>query len=197
MLTRGYSGTRAYCQSKLAQIMFTIDLGAALEGTGVTVTCLHPATYMDTSMVRRAGEAIEYGRGRRAGDPQSRHIRGSLFLRSCPRGTKGSKSISLQRRIQQTFGPSKWTGPPTSRRLSGAEVVGEFRKPALAATSASSRIFASPSAGRQELACVPVVRAIPGAEGARSEQGFSTLRRRATDAGYRPGACQRSQSAAP
>ena len=47
MLTRGYSGTRAYCQSKLAQIMFTIDLGAALEGTGVTVTCLHPATYTD------------------------------------------------------------------------------------------------------------------------------------------------------
>jgi NAD(P)-dependent dehydrogenase (short-subunit alcohol dehydrogenase family) len=54
MLTRGYSGARAYCQSKLAQIMFTIDLGAELEGTGVTVTCLHPATYMDTSMVRRA-----------------------------------------------------------------------------------------------------------------------------------------------
>jgi NAD(P)-dependent dehydrogenase (short-subunit alcohol dehydrogenase family) len=55
MLTRGYSGTRAYCQSKLAQIMFTIDLAAALEGTGVTVTCLHPATYMDTTMLRRAG----------------------------------------------------------------------------------------------------------------------------------------------
>ena len=42
MLTLGYSGTRAYCQSKLAQIMFTIDLGAALKGSGVTVTCLHP-----------------------------------------------------------------------------------------------------------------------------------------------------------
>ncbi len=55
MLTRGYSGARAYCQSKLAQIMFTIDLAAVLEGTDVTVTCLHPATYMDTSMVRRAG----------------------------------------------------------------------------------------------------------------------------------------------
>ena len=26
MLTHGYSGSRAYCQSKLAQIMFTIDL---------------------------------------------------------------------------------------------------------------------------------------------------------------------------
>ena len=55
MLTRGYSGTPAYCQSKLAQIMFTIDLESSLKGTGVTVTCLHPATYMDTSMVRRAG----------------------------------------------------------------------------------------------------------------------------------------------
>jgi NAD(P)-dependent dehydrogenase (short-subunit alcohol dehydrogenase family) len=55
MLTRGYSGSRAYCQSKLAQIMFTIDLAAELEGSGVTVNALHPATYMNTAMVRRAG----------------------------------------------------------------------------------------------------------------------------------------------
>jgi NAD(P)-dependent dehydrogenase (short-subunit alcohol dehydrogenase family) len=55
MLTRGYSGSRAYCQSKLAQIMFTIDLARELEGTGVTVNALHPATYMNTTMVRRAG----------------------------------------------------------------------------------------------------------------------------------------------
>jgi NAD(P)-dependent dehydrogenase (short-subunit alcohol dehydrogenase family) len=54
MLTRGYS-VRAYCQSKLAQIMFTIDLAEALADTGVTVNALHPATYMDTAMVRRAG----------------------------------------------------------------------------------------------------------------------------------------------
>jgi NAD(P)-dependent dehydrogenase (short-subunit alcohol dehydrogenase family) len=55
MLTRGYSGTRAYCQSKLAQIMFTIDLARELEGTGVIVNTLHPSTYMNTTMVRRAG----------------------------------------------------------------------------------------------------------------------------------------------
>jgi NAD(P)-dependent dehydrogenase (short-subunit alcohol dehydrogenase family) len=55
MLTRGYSGTRAYCQSKLAQILFTIDLAGALKGSGVTVNALHPATYMDTTMVRQAG----------------------------------------------------------------------------------------------------------------------------------------------
>jgi NAD(P)-dependent dehydrogenase (short-subunit alcohol dehydrogenase family) len=55
MLTRGYSGARAYCQSKLAQIMFTIDLAGELQGSGVIVNCLHPATYMNTTMVRRAG----------------------------------------------------------------------------------------------------------------------------------------------
>jgi NAD(P)-dependent dehydrogenase (short-subunit alcohol dehydrogenase family) len=55
MLTHGYSGTRAYCQSKLAQIMFTFDLADELKHTGVTVNALHPATYMDTTMVRRAG----------------------------------------------------------------------------------------------------------------------------------------------
>lgn len=55
MLTRGYSGGRAYCQSKLAQIMFTIDLADELRGSGVTVNALHPATYMDTTMVRQSG----------------------------------------------------------------------------------------------------------------------------------------------
>ena len=55
MLTRGYSGTRAYCQSKLAQIMFTIDLAETLKYSGITVKALHPATYMNTTMVRAAG----------------------------------------------------------------------------------------------------------------------------------------------
>jgi NAD(P)-dependent dehydrogenase (short-subunit alcohol dehydrogenase family) len=57
MLTRGYSGMRAYCQSKLAQILFTIDLAEELCDTGVTVNALHPATYMDTTMVRESGVA--------------------------------------------------------------------------------------------------------------------------------------------
>ncbi len=55
MLTRGYGGSRAYCQSKLAQILFTLDLAESLRGTGVGVFALHPATYMDTTMVRQAG----------------------------------------------------------------------------------------------------------------------------------------------
>ncbi|PAY06055.1 3-oxoacyl-ACP reductase [Bradyrhizobium sp. UFLA03-84] len=55
MITRNYSGARAYAQSKLSQIMFTIDLAAELEGSGVTVNSLHPATYMNTTMVRASG----------------------------------------------------------------------------------------------------------------------------------------------
>jgi len=55
MINRGYSGSRAYSQSKLAQIMFTIDLAEALTREGVTVNSLHPATYMNTTMVRQSG----------------------------------------------------------------------------------------------------------------------------------------------
>lgn len=55
MLERDYSGTRAYAQSKLAQILFTFDLARELQGSGVTVNALHPATYMDTEMVRELG----------------------------------------------------------------------------------------------------------------------------------------------
>lgn len=37
-----YSGSRAYNQSKLANVMFTYELAKRLEGTGVTATALHP-----------------------------------------------------------------------------------------------------------------------------------------------------------
>jgi NAD(P)-dependent dehydrogenase (short-subunit alcohol dehydrogenase family) len=55
MLERGYTGVAAYRRSKLAQIMFTFDLAEELSDQGVTVNALHPATFMDTAMVRQAG----------------------------------------------------------------------------------------------------------------------------------------------
>src|SRR4051794_16797692 len=55
MLERDYSGVRAYCQSKLAQIMHAFDLAEELGGEGVTANALHPGTYMPTKIVRASG----------------------------------------------------------------------------------------------------------------------------------------------
>ena len=51
MLERDYSGVRAYCQSKLAQIMSGFDLADRIPAAQVTVNSLHPATFMPTKMV--------------------------------------------------------------------------------------------------------------------------------------------------
>jgi NAD(P)-dependent dehydrogenase (short-subunit alcohol dehydrogenase family) len=51
MIERGYSGGRAYGQSKLAQIMSGFELAGRLPAAEVTVNSLHPATYMPTKMV--------------------------------------------------------------------------------------------------------------------------------------------------
>jgi NAD(P)-dependent dehydrogenase (short-subunit alcohol dehydrogenase family) len=50
-LEHGYSGTRAYGQSKLAQITSGFVLAERLHAGPVTVNSLHPATYMPTKMV--------------------------------------------------------------------------------------------------------------------------------------------------
>jgi NAD(P)-dependent dehydrogenase (short-subunit alcohol dehydrogenase family) len=59
MLEDGFERYRAYAQSKLAQVMFTFDLAARLDGTGVTVNALHPATLMNTKLVIDAGGTVQ------------------------------------------------------------------------------------------------------------------------------------------
>jgi len=54
MLERSYDGSRAYAQSKLAQIMATFELADRLDDRGVAANALHPATYMPTKMVIHA-----------------------------------------------------------------------------------------------------------------------------------------------
>jgi NAD(P)-dependent dehydrogenase (short-subunit alcohol dehydrogenase family) len=61
MLRRGYSGARAYCQSKLAQILFTFDLASELAETMVTVNALHPATFMPTKIVANPISTLDEG----------------------------------------------------------------------------------------------------------------------------------------
>jgi NAD(P)-dependent dehydrogenase (short-subunit alcohol dehydrogenase family) len=55
MLERRYEGYLAYCRSKLAQIMFTVDLAEELVDRDVTANALHPGTFMPTKIVTHAG----------------------------------------------------------------------------------------------------------------------------------------------
>jgi NAD(P)-dependent dehydrogenase (short-subunit alcohol dehydrogenase family) len=86
MLEAGYDGVRAYCQSKLAQVMHAFDLADDLRDAGVTATALHPATYMATKMVTDAGitpaSTVEQGleaTWRLVADPALEGITGAYF----------------------------------------------------------------------------------------------------------------------
>jgi NAD(P)-dependent dehydrogenase (short-subunit alcohol dehydrogenase family) len=52
LLERSYDGYRAYAQSKLAQVAFTFDLAELWSRRGIGMDAIHPATLMDTTMVR-------------------------------------------------------------------------------------------------------------------------------------------------
>lgn len=54
-MNEGYRGGAAYGRSKLAQILFTVDLAEELAGTGITALAVHPAPAMDTELVRETG----------------------------------------------------------------------------------------------------------------------------------------------
>jgi NAD(P)-dependent dehydrogenase (short-subunit alcohol dehydrogenase family) len=49
-LLHGYDARRAYCQAKLAQITQTFEMAGRLDG-GVTITALHPSTFMPTKIL--------------------------------------------------------------------------------------------------------------------------------------------------
>ena len=88
MLTRGYTGTRAYGQSKLAQITTGFEFASRLDPEEVTVTSLHPSTYMPTKMVLEARgssvDTLEAGieaTSRLAVDPELEGVTGRFYDR--------------------------------------------------------------------------------------------------------------------
>jgi NAD(P)-dependent dehydrogenase (short-subunit alcohol dehydrogenase family) len=88
MLTRRYDGSRAYGQSKLAQIMYTLELAERVPADEVTFNSLHPGTFMPTKMVLeeigRSVDSLETGTGatlRLATDPALDGITGRFFDR--------------------------------------------------------------------------------------------------------------------
>lgn len=95
LLEHGYTGSRAYAQSKLAQIMFTLDLAQELPAREVTTNALHPATFMNTQLVREAGvspvstvaEGVE-ATARLVDDPELDGVTGEYF-----HGTRPSRAL--------------------------------------------------------------------------------------------------------
>lgn len=90
-LTRGYTGTRAYGQAKLAMIAAGFTLAGRLAPDRVTVNSLHPATYMPTKMVLesigRSIDSLETGRDatlRLILDPDFDGVTGRFFDRTRP-----------------------------------------------------------------------------------------------------------------
>jgi NAD(P)-dependent dehydrogenase (short-subunit alcohol dehydrogenase family) len=59
-MTRGYTGLGAYCQSKLANVLFTYELAHKLEGTRVTANVLHPG-FINTGFAKNNGWLVALG----------------------------------------------------------------------------------------------------------------------------------------
>ena len=104
MIENDFSGGRAYAQSKLAQIMFTFDLAEELEGADIMVNSLHPATYMPTGMVLRAGArpraTIDEGADAVMQLVVSEEIEGGQFFRGLVPARANAQAYDMQARAK-------------------------------------------------------------------------------------------------
>jgi NAD(P)-dependent dehydrogenase (short-subunit alcohol dehydrogenase family) len=86
MFERDWEGYPAYSRSKLAQVLFTVELAERLRDRDVTVNALHPATMMGTNLVTGFGlpARSEIAEGRDAtvrlvADPDLDGVSGGFF----------------------------------------------------------------------------------------------------------------------
>jgi NAD(P)-dependent dehydrogenase (short-subunit alcohol dehydrogenase family) len=124
-LERGWSGWRAYSNSKLANVLFTRELAKRLEGTGVVANCLHPGA-IRSRLGRNAGPVTGLGwslarlflgsprRGARtivylASAPEAGEISGAYFVGTRPHRVHGQATddffaAELWRRSEELAG---------------------------------------------------------------------------------------------
>jgi NAD(P)-dependent dehydrogenase (short-subunit alcohol dehydrogenase family) len=114
-----YRFARVYAQSKLAVVMYTYELAQRLEGTGITVNCLHPGGFVATNLgqegmppfLRKVGQVVlsllgtspEEGAKTSlylASSPKVENITGRYFVKCVPkRSAEASYDKSLQRQV--------------------------------------------------------------------------------------------------
>lgn len=128
----GYDANVAYCQSKLANVMFTYELARRLASTGMTANCLHPgaiatgllAEYFGRSRGWAAVARIKYpgpAAGAKTGiylasSPDVAAMSGRFFEDCAPRASSlASQDVASQQRL--------WAVSETLVRLSAGERI--------------------------------------------------------------------------
>ena len=124
---RSYSPTRVYGWTKLANVLFTYELAHRLEGTRVTVNCLHPGTvatniladYMPGGfrfMAKMIGVSSEEGAQTSlflATSPEVEGVSGKYFVnQGAVHSSKASYDKTAARRLWQVS--AELTGLPVS-----------------------------------------------------------------------------------
>ncbi len=101
---RAYSGMRAYSQSKLANVLFTYELARRLEGSGVTVNCVHPGV-------------VRTNFGRDSGGYMSVIVRIlAPFMRSPQKGAETAIYLASSKKLEHVTG--KYYADLTEKRSS-------------------------------------------------------------------------------
>jgi retinol dehydrogenase 14 len=122
-LARAYTGTAANNQSQLARVLFTYELARRLNGTGVTVNCLHPGS-VRTNITRDMPKSLQFlantlfrpffvspERGAEtilylASSPEVEHTSGKYFVNKRPtKSSRASYDIELAKKLWTT---SEW-----------------------------------------------------------------------------------------
>lgn len=128
---REYDGARANNQAKLALVLFTYELARRLEGTGVTVNCLHPGAVATGGVLKdpdlpllsrvlyrlvtpffkspkRGAETTLY----LASSPEVEHLTGKYFVdKKMTRSSPKSYDTSLARRLWEVSAELTRLGP--------------------------------------------------------------------------------------
>ena len=144
---RGYQIMRAYSRSKLANVLYTRDLAARLEGTGVTANCLHPGAVATNIWSGAPWFARPVARGRQAavhGQPGNGRRTRIAYLATSPDVEGATGGYYEQDKLKEPAGLG--TRPRGRSTAGGSEPTA--RRPGDLNDRSLTRRAAAPSARR-------------------------------------------------